>query len=74
MKKIADKISEITSEPVKLTTYVARHSFATIGLHKGIDKSKIGDMLGHSDYNVTEAYFADFEEGILDEAAEKILN
>ena len=74
LKKLAEKIEEITQDDIKLTTYVARHSFATIGLRKGVDKSKIGDMLGHADYNVTEAYFADFEQDVLDQAAETILN
>ncbi len=57
---------------IKLTTYVARHTFATAGLHKGISKAQIGDMLGHTNYYTTEAYFADFENKVLDEAAEKI--
>ncbi len=57
---------------VKLTTYVARHTFATAGLHKGIPKAQIGDMLGHTNYYTTEAYFADFENEILDKAADKI--
>ncbi len=56
----------------KLTTYVARHTFATAGLHKGVSKAQVGDMLGHTNYYTTEAYFADFENQVLDEAAEKI--
>lgn len=57
----------------KLTTYVARHSFATAGLHKGVSKALIGDMLGHTNYYTTEAYFDDFDTDVLDEAADKIL-
>ncbi|GAA4275991.1 tyrosine-type recombinase/integrase [Aquimarina mytili] len=57
---------------IRLTTYVARHTFATAGLYKGVPKSQIGDMLGHTNYYTTEAYFADFENEILDKAAEKI--
>ncbi|WP_299314336.1 site-specific integrase [uncultured Aquimarina sp.] len=58
----------------KLTTYVARHTFATAGLHKGISKAQVGDMLGHTNYYTTEAYFADFENEILDKAADKIFS
>ena len=58
----------------KLTTYVGRHTFATAGLHKGISKAQIGDMLGHTNYYTTEAYFADFENEVLDQAADKIFN
>jgi site-specific recombinase XerD len=56
-----------------LTTYVARHTFATAGLHKGISKAQIGDMLGHANYNTTEAYFEEFDTEVLDQAAEIIL-
>ncbi len=56
-----------------LTTYVARHTFATAGLHKGISKAQIGDMLGHANYNTTEAYFEAFDTEILDRAADIIL-
>ncbi len=58
----------------KLTTYVARHTFATAGLHKGVSKAQIGDMLGHTNYYTTEAYFADFENAVLDEAADRIFS
>ena len=56
-----------------LTTYVARHTFATAGLHKGVSKAQIGDMLGHTNYYTTEAYFDDFDKAVLDEAADQIL-
>lgn len=56
-----------------LTTYVARHTFATAGLRKGISKAQIGDMLGHTSYYTTEAYFDDFEEEVLDDAADQII-
>ncbi|MGB3467321.1 MAG: site-specific integrase [Cyclobacteriaceae bacterium] len=59
---------------IKLTTYVARHTFATAGLHIGISKAQIGDMLGHTNYYTTEAYFDDFDKEVLDDAADKILN
>ncbi|MEM9079048.1 MAG: phage integrase SAM-like domain-containing protein, partial [Bacteroidota bacterium] len=39
----------------KLTTYVARHTFATTGLYKGVAKAQIGEMLGHTNSNTTEA-------------------
>ncbi len=57
----------------KLTSYVARHTFATAGLHKGVSKAQIGDMLGHTNYYTTEAYFDDFDKEVLDDAANQIL-
>ena len=56
-----------------LTTYVARHTFATAGLHKSISKAQLGDMLGHTSYYTTEAYFDEFDKEILDDAADQIL-
>ena len=56
-----------------LTTYVARHTFATAGLHKGVSKARLGDMLGHTSYYTTEAYFDEFDKEVLDKAAEQIL-
>ena len=57
----------------KLTTYTARHTFATTGLHRGVSKAQIGDMLGHTNYYTTEAYFDDFDKEVLDDAADQIL-
>lgn len=57
----------------RLTTYVARHTFATAGLRKGVSKAQIGDMLGHTNYYTTEAYFDEFDEAVLDRATEHIL-
>ncbi|WP_282088331.1 tyrosine-type recombinase/integrase [Aquimarina algiphila] len=65
-------ISKKLNLDIKLTTYVARHTFATAGLYKSISKAEIGDMLDHTNYYTTEAYFADFENKVLGEAAEKI--
>ncbi len=57
----------------RLTSYVARHTFATAGLHKGVSKAQIGDMLGHTNYYTTEAYFDEFDKAVLDEATDQIL-
>ncbi|MBQ0733899.1 tyrosine-type recombinase/integrase [Aquimarina celericrescens] len=67
-------ISKELELDTKLTTYVARHTFATAGIRKGVSKAQVGDMLGHTNYYTTEAYFADFENAVLDEAADKIFN
>ncbi|MGK7390265.1 MAG: phage integrase SAM-like domain-containing protein [Candidatus Cyclobacteriaceae bacterium M2_1C_046] len=66
-------IGEAVGLTENLTTYVARHTFATAGLHKGISKAQIGDMLGHTNYYTTEAYFDDFDKEVLDDAADQIL-
>ena len=57
LKEIAEKcnISE------NLTTYVARHSSATILKREGISTSKIKDLLGHETEEITQVYLDSFE-------------
>lgn len=56
MKKIGEhlKIGDIT-------TYTARHSFATVLQRSGANISFIGESLGHRDLKTTENYLAGFE-------------
>ncbi len=56
LKKIAD-----STGIEKLTTYTARHSFATVLKRSGAKTSYISESLGHSNLKVTENYLAYFE-------------
>ena len=44
-----------------ITTYTARHSYATILKRSGANLAYISESLGHSDLKTTEAYLASFE-------------
>jgi integrase len=44
-----------------LTTYVARHSYATVLKRSGVNLAFISESLGHSDIRTTENYLASFE-------------
>ena len=57
MKAIAGDL-EIT-KPV--TTYAARHSFATVLKRSGASMELISEMLGHSNLKTTKSYLASFE-------------
>ncbi len=46
-----------------ITTYVARHSFATVLKRSGANIASISESLGHSDLKTTENYLASFEKG-----------
>ena len=46
----------------KVTTYTARHSFATVLKRSGVSISFISDQLGHTDVKTTENYLASFED------------
>lgn len=69
-----NKIGKLIGLKVKMTSYVVRHSFASISLHNGVSKSMIGDMLGHESYITTETYLEGFEVDTLDAAAELAIN
>ena len=48
-----------------LTTYVARHSFATVLKRAGAPIGVISEMLGHSDLKTTESYLDSFSDETL---------
>ena len=44
-----------------ITTYVARHTYATVLKRAGVDVSIISETLGHSDISTTQIYLDSFE-------------
>ena len=54
--------------PIKLTTYVARHSFATVLKRAGVSTSIISESLGHSSEKITQIYLDSFENSQINEA------
>lgn len=54
--------------PIKLTTYVARHSFATVLKRAGVSTSIISESLGHSSEKITQTYLDSFENSQMKEA------
>lgn len=69
MKRIAKNLG-IEKE---VTTYFARHSFATVLKRSGLSKEFIGDSLGHSSGTTTERYLGSFEDGRKKDAAETLV-
>jgi integrase/recombinase XerD len=57
MKRIAKEL-EINKE---VTTYFARHSFATVLRNSGVSIEFISEALGHSNMKTTQSYLAGFE-------------
>ncbi len=62
------QIAELCEIKTNLTTYVARHSFATVLKKSGINIALISEVLGHSDMNTTQIYLDSFENSQVDEA------
>jgi integrase len=70
MKNIAKSL-DIT---VPVTTYVARHSYATVLKQKGAPLEFISESLGHSDIRTTESYLASFDLDTKREWSQKLLD
>ncbi|MGQ1908208.1 phage integrase SAM-like domain-containing protein [Marinifilum sp. RC60d5] len=56
-----------------LTSYVARHSWATIAKRSGIPTAVISEGLGHTTEKTTQIYLDSFENEVLDEANKLIV-
>ena len=56
-----------------LTTYVARHTFATVLKRSGVSTEIISESLGHSDVTTTQIYLDSFENSQIDEAMKNLL-
>nr|MBF6596961.1 site-specific integrase [Fermentimonas sp.] len=66
-------IGKTLNLPIKLTTYVARHSFATVLKRSGVQTSVISESLGHSSEKVTQFYLDSFENDKLKESMKHLL-
>ncbi len=70
LKTVALKIGLNTP----LTTYVARHSWASIAKSKGISVSVISEGLGHDNEQTTQIYLASLDTSAVDKANDIILS
>lgn len=71
LAKVNRALKQIGQElglPIKLTTYVARHSFATVLKRAGVSTSIISESLGHSSEKITQIYLDSFENSQIEEA------
>lgn len=57
----------------EVTTYVARHSFATILKKSGVNIGIISEALGHQDIRTTQIYLSRFDNEQVDEAMKNLL-
>lgn len=56
-----------------ITTYVARHSFASVLKKSGVNIALISETLGHSDLATTQIYLDSFDNEQVDEAMKNLL-
>ncbi len=57
----------------KVTSYVARHSFANSLKQMGVATDVISEALGHNDIKITQGYLKSLENSVLDKATELLL-
>ncbi|MBK7638425.1 MAG: tyrosine-type recombinase/integrase [Saprospiraceae bacterium] len=58
----------------KLTSHIARHSFADIARKKGISVYDISKALGHSSIAITEKYLASLDDGAVTDVFNKMFD
>lgn len=69
LRRFAQELG-ITAE---VTTYVARHSFATILKKSGVNIGIISQALGHQDIKTTQIYLSKFDNEQVDDAMKNLL-
>ena len=67
------EIGKMAGLETHLTTYVARHTFATVLKRSGVNIAIISESMGHSDIATTQIYLDSFENSQIDEAMKNLL-
>jgi len=66
-------LGELIGLHTPLTTYVARHTYATVLKRSGVSVALISESLGHSDLSTTQIYLDSFENSQIDAAMQHLL-
>lgn len=72
INKELKKIAALAGIEKQLSFHISRHSFAKIAKLKGIDNSKVKDLLAHSSLKITEGYMGNFDTSENDKALESV--
>ena len=73
VNKQLKKIGTLAGIATPLTTYTARHSYATVLKRSGVNIALISESLGHSELSTTQIYLDSFENEQIDEAMQNLL-
>lgn len=74
INKYMKRIGEELEFDLTLTTYTARHSFATVLKRSGAPTEFISESLGHKDLRTTENYLDSFEDNVKESFQRQLLN
>lgn len=72
VNKYMKRIAKAVDIEMDVTSYVARHSFATRMRHMGGSDELIAEALGHSEVRTTKAYLGSFEDELKNDFAKKL--
>lgn len=68
------KLEVLLKLPLHLTTYVARHSWASIAQICNFPIEQISQALGHSSTKTTQIYLKEFNHAVIDKINEQVIN
>ena len=73
VNKDLKEIGKTAKIDTPITSYVARHTFATVLKRSGVSTAIISESMGHQTEAITQTYLKSFENSIIDEAMENLL-
>ena len=68
------EISNIMELSKPITSYVARHSWATLAKKKGISMQIISESMGHNNEKTTRIYLSSLDRSVIDDANAKLIS
>lgn len=73
VNKALKEVASLAGVSANLTTYVSRHSYATVLKNSGVNIALIGETLGHSNIKTTQVYLDSFESSQVNEAMKNLI-
>lgn len=67
------ELASLAGININLTTYVARHTYATVLKMSEVDADKISEAMGHSNPRITQIYLKGFANELIDETDQYLL-
>jgi integrase/recombinase XerD len=67
------EIGKLCEIEAPMTSYVSRHTYATIAKYKGVPTAVISEALGHKSEEVTKIYLSSFDKEVLDKYHQMVI-
>ncbi|MBM3919494.1 MAG: integrase [Sphingomonadales bacterium] len=68
------RLAKANGLPAEVSSYWARHSFATTSIRKGASMELVSESLGHGNIRTTQGYFAGFDSDTKRELADSLMD